>query len=161
MAVISSNLLGLGTVLGDVEEDVVTVVTKVLLLNWLSFLSAHALTSDVNEDVVSTTLVVGRLLVVERLGVSVVAGLELVGGSLGDGFDGAGGVHGSHELEHGGTGNKSADSADLLDESTNGVGILVGGSLKTGLGLGDDESPNGNGKSVESSAVLVEFLFLV
>ena len=163
MAVISE-VLGLGlvdTVLGDVDKDVVSMVSKVLLLNRGDLLSAHGILSEIEEDVMSSALVMGGLGVVVRIGVSVLAGLELVTGGLGDSLDGAGGVHVSHELEHGGTGNESADSADLLDDSTNGVGILVGGSLHTGLGLGDDESPNGNRKGVEDRSVLAHLVNLV
>ena len=57
-----SEVLGLGlvdTVLGDVDKDVVSMVSKVLLLNRGDLLSAHGILSEIEEDVMSSTLVVG------------------------------------------------------------------------------------------------------
>ena len=119
--------------------------------------ASHSLFSEVEEDVMGTTLVMGGFLVVERSSVSLVAGLELVVGgfSLRDLGDGLVDVHLAHELEDGSSSDESANSADLLNDASNGCSIFVLGSLNTGLSLGSNESPDGDGKEVECLLVLV------
>ena len=91
------------------------------------------------------------------------ASLELVALGLG-GFDGdilLGVVHGAHELEDGGSSDKSADSTNLLNQTGHGVGILVLGGLDTSLGLGDNQSPDGNGEVAEGLLVSVRLEIFV
>jgi len=145
--------------LSDFDKNVVTVVSLVLS-DWLD--SAHAVVGGVDKNVVSTALVVGRGLVVIRGGVFLVAGLKLVALSLGGALsDGLISFHGAHELEDGGSSDKSADGTDLLNQAANCVSILVGGSFDTSFSLGDDESPDGNGQEAERLLVLVSLSFLV
>lgn len=65
-----------------------SVVTKIGFGGGLGVGLLHAVGSKCKKNVVSTTLVVGRALVVEGGWVSLVAGLEFHGrlGCLGDGF---------------------------------------------------------------------------
>lgn len=119
--------------------------------------ASHSLFSEVEEDVMGTTLVMGGFLVIERGSVSLVAGFELVVGGFGlrDLGDGLVLVHVTHELEDGSSSDQSANGADLLDDASNGGSIFVLGSLNTGLSLGSNESPDGDGKEVECLLVLV------
>ena len=78
--------------------------------------------SNVKKDVVGSSLVVRRFLVIPRARVvSLSRCLELGGafGSLGDGLDGVGGVHSAHKLEDASSRNKGANDSDSLDEGAN------------------------------------------
>ena len=89
-------------------------MVALVFFDW--FDAGHRLLSLVEKDVMDTSLVVGRGLVIVGSGVSFVAGLELVAFDLGGLNDGlVGGVHGAHELEDSTGGDKSADSSDLLN----------------------------------------------
>lgn len=168
-------------ILGHVDEDVVSVVSLLSLRGAVDITgrevsggsdklvvavaalvvldvsdTSHGLLGLVDEDVVGTSLVVGRGLVIVGSGVVFVAGLELMALSLG-GLNGGllRGVHATHELAHGGGGDQSTDGTDLLNQTGDGAGILAGSGIDTGLSLGDDESPNGNGKVAERLLVSI------
>ena len=142
------------------DKDVVAVVA-LLLFNGSD--SRHGLLGLVDEDVVSATLVVGGASVIVGCWVAFVASLEL--GALGLG--GLGGdtlldaVHGTHELEDGSGSDKSADSANLLNQTAHGACILVLGGIDTSLGLGDNQSPDGNGEVAERLLVGVRLEIVV
>lgn len=133
--------------LGDLDDGIVTE----LLVGFRCLDVARF--DKINEHIVSTTLVVGRALIVVRCGV--VLSFELVLSACNSlyGFNRVSSVGSSHHLEKRCSSNKSSEDCNLLDGGGNGFNIVLLGSFNTRLSFGDNETPNSNRDSAECLAV--------
>ena len=150
--------------LSSLNKDVVAMVfvRSTGLLEGLA--SLLVLLHGVKELVVGAAHVVGRALVIVGGEMSaLVASLELLGagslGGSGHSLNWVGGVLLSHKLEEGSGDDKTTESANLLDRSTDGFLVALGGGLEATLGLGDNESPDGERHGFEdhTSAIILNF----
>ena len=133
--------------LGDLDDGIVTELHIGLrCLNVARF-------GKINEHIVSTTLVVGRALIIVRCRVVLCLKLVLSACNSLNGFNRVSSVGSSHHLEKRCSSNKSGEDGDLLDGGANGFNIVLLGSLNTRLSFGDNETPNSNRDSAECLAV--------
>ena len=133
-------------ILGNLDEGVVAVLGN---RGGVDF----ATLGEVDQHVVSTALVVRRVDIVVRS--RVVLSLQLMASrDLLDSLNRVSRVGSTHQLKERSSNNHRAEDTNLLNKTTNGLGIILGSGYNAGLSLGDNEAPDHDRKGAKGLTVV-------